>query len=371
MANFHWTGAHSTAYHDGRNWVNTAGVPYAQAVYPGTGSVTDAAYFDRAATRAVAGGDYSANQIFKMAVGALYDKPIGSSGTPLVLNVQGFGSDVIISGLAAGDVHLSGDTISYLRVIEFNPASTIYLGGTISEFMSSAGEGVITAGADIVLRAIFAQDPLRTAAEWTLFNSTVSLPGTVVVSGGTLTSGSASSAPGITTLVQKGGTFQSYGDINTVHNVMGTFEHHKGDVDEAHVGDFWDTSVSQHLRQIGHVIVYENGNIDLRNGVNGVTISSRTLLGGFQIEDYGQRYGNMILTFPAQTDIFPDETPDGTITQFTTERPFVSGTLRVYKNGILATPGVNYVEDVGLQSYTFTSAPPEGTAIQHYYTPSA
>jgi hypothetical protein len=63
----------------------------------------------------------------------------------------------------------------------------------------------------------------------------------------------------------------------------------------------------------------------------------------------------------------PSESPDGVRTQFSTSTTYVSGTLRVYVNGLIQIPGVHYTEDPGLDGYTFTTAPPSGFVLAHEF----
>ncbi len=63
----------------------------------------------------------------------------------------------------------------------------------------------------------------------------------------------------------------------------------------------------------------------------------------------------------------PAESPDGARTQFSTSITFVSGSLRVYANGLIQIPGVHYTGDAGLDGYTFTTAPPSGFVLAHEY----
>ncbi|MCA9428213.1 MAG: hypothetical protein KC994_24245, partial [Candidatus Omnitrophica bacterium] len=63
----------------------------------------------------------------------------------------------------------------------------------------------------------------------------------------------------------------------------------------------------------------------------------------------------------------PAESPDGSRTQFSTSTTYVSGSLRVYANGLIQVPGVHYTEDIGLDGYTFTTAPPTGFVLAHEF----
>lgn len=76
--------------------------------------------------------------------------------------------------------------------------------------------------------------------------------------------------------------------------------------------------------------------------------------------------------YVSNTDRSPVEVPNGILTQFSTSEAFIAGSLNVYVNGVLQEKDVDYAEDVGLQSYTFTSPPLTGWLIEHRYrvTPS-
>ena len=70
---------------------------------------------------------------------------------------------------------------------------------------------------------------------------------------------------------------------------------------------------------------------------------------------------------PAGGDRFPGESADGARVQFSTPGSFRAGTLAAWLNGVRQTPGVDYDEDAGRESYTFTTAPLTGDAILHDY----
>jgi hypothetical protein len=65
----------------------------------------------------------------------------------------------------------------------------------------------------------------------------------------------------------------------------------------------------------------------------------------------------------------PPQTPNGTITNFTTAERFVAGTLRVFVNGLAQIPVTHYSEDSNHQGYTFVFAPKTGFVIHHEYQP--
>ncbi|MCA9416652.1 MAG: hypothetical protein KC917_10290 [Candidatus Omnitrophica bacterium] len=63
----------------------------------------------------------------------------------------------------------------------------------------------------------------------------------------------------------------------------------------------------------------------------------------------------------------PAESPDGARTQFSTSTTYVSGSLRVYANGLIQIPGIHYTEDTNLDGYTLTTAPPMGFVLAHEF----
>jgi len=65
----------------------------------------------------------------------------------------------------------------------------------------------------------------------------------------------------------------------------------------------------------------------------------------------------------------PTESPDGTRTQFSTSDRFVSGSLRVYVNGLQQMPTTHYTEDSDHRGYTFVTAPSAGFLVHHEYQP--
>jgi hypothetical protein len=64
----------------------------------------------------------------------------------------------------------------------------------------------------------------------------------------------------------------------------------------------------------------------------------------------------------------PVKTPNGVITNFSTTREFISGSLRVWINSVCQRPGVDVAEDADLMGYTFnTGAPLAGSDLWHEY----
>ena len=67
------------------------------------------------------------------------------------------------------------------------------------------------------------------------------------------------------------------------------------------------------------------------------------------------------------SDRTPPEEPNGTLQQFTTQHIYRGGSLSVYLNGVLQERDLDYTEDEGVNSYTFTTAPLSNYRIQHRY----
>jgi hypothetical protein len=65
----------------------------------------------------------------------------------------------------------------------------------------------------------------------------------------------------------------------------------------------------------------------------------------------------------------PPESPNGTVTVFSTADRYVPGTLRVFVNGLAMLPSAHYTENANHQGYTFGTAPPSGTVVHHEYQP--
>jgi len=72
-------------------------------------------------------------------------------------------------------------------------------------------------------------------------------------------------------------------------------------------------------------------------------------------------------TLPRNTDRQPPETPDGTITTFSTAETYSSGEIQVYYDGLLQTLNIDYKENAGFSSYTFYVPPAPSAIIQHRY----
>lgn len=58
----------------------------------------------------------------------------------------------------------------------------------------------------------------------------------------------------------------------------------------------------------------------------------------------------------------PSETPNGSITNFSTSRAYISGSLMVFAN-YPQRPGTDFTEDSDLNGFTFVSAPMTGTDL--------
>lgn len=64
----------------------------------------------------------------------------------------------------------------------------------------------------------------------------------------------------------------------------------------------------------------------------------------------------------------PAETPNGSITNFSTQYLFANGLLIVTRNGVVQKGGGNdYTQDADYFGYTFVTAPATGDLIQHWY----
>ena len=69
------------------------------------------------------------------------------------------------------------------------------------------------------------------------------------------------------------------------------------------------------------------------------------------------------------TDFYPAESPDGTRTNFSTEKKFKAGTLEVFENGVHLAVGADkdYIEDSDQLGYTLNYAPRSDSIILHKY----
>ncbi len=70
-------------------------------------------------------------------------------------------------------------------------------------------------------------------------------------------------------------------------------------------------------------------------------------------------------------DETPTETPNGTITNFSTTDAFASGKIEVFKNGVRMTETDDYTEDSDKLGITFVTAPATGTKIRVNYLRSS
>jgi hypothetical protein len=67
------------------------------------------------------------------------------------------------------------------------------------------------------------------------------------------------------------------------------------------------------------------------------------------------------------TDRQPAEAPDGMRRVFSTAERFVSGSLSVYINGMLATKDAEYTENTNRRGYTFLYSIQAGWVLEHRY----
>lgn len=141
---FRWRGdgaGTKSAWNDGRNWVDGAGTPYAQARYPGSsGGDNDSVELDVAISgtaQALAGYDTSGLvALASFVIGRSYDQPVGSSGNKLILNA----TRVVVDARASGDIYLQGGNITNLIVSDVKSDSMLYLSGSIRSLFALKGK---------------------------------------------------------------------------------------------------------------------------------------------------------------------------------------------------------------------------------------
>jgi len=221
---FRWQGngaGTKTAFDDGRNWVDTAGTPYAQAQYPSYDGATsanvngDTIWYDTAATTAPAGYDLSAKgDLAGIVVGSAFDKAIASSGTPLLFDMQA-NAQVQICGTNAGAIYLKGggtQGLQNINVVDMKSGSTLTLDGDVDNVRLLKGTVVFSATLTISSSLYIGYINNKTGDVTLTIPAGVTPPASVYASGGTV-----SNSIGITTLIQSGGIWtQALGTIGNL-----------------------------------------------------------------------------------------------------------------------------------------------------------
>jgi len=289
MANryFHWRGngaGTKTDWQDGRNWVNSSGVPYSQTDYPGSSaSDSDYVYFDAALETGAASAETNLDLSTKNPIASLtmtsdYNGHVGTSTSTLIVKIPT--GDVIIDGSGCDDTnHISGeDTTGINKIKSFG--GSLMIGGKIGSVELLKGVVEIASSTTITASLVIAYlTSLTTDVSLTIGAAT--LPSNVVAMGGTTTCNAT-----LDSLDLRGGNWVQSGAITTVDVAGGTLDWRSGDIGTANVYSGTLTAANgAAARGIGTVILYPAGTLNLNNRQSNISITN-------YIQTYG---GSLVL----------------------------------------------------------------------------
>ena len=282
-ADFYWRGngaGTKSAWADGRNWVNAAGAPYAQARYPGSSAGDhDGVYFDAAlSTGAASMAGYDASALVylsKFAVGPLYDGTVGDATTPVTLPVTV--TTVRIVGLRSPGIYLS--TSGSGAVLYMHEANSLTLAGTWSTVYLFRGLCSVSAGAQLNNVYIgYVSNVLGDVRLTIAAGVSMPAPGAYFqVMGGTTACAASVSAMSI-----NAGQWTQTGDISALwmHGAC-KYIWADGSLDTAKVfAGLFDASGYSTPRVYVAIDVYPAGTVNLNNGLGNITGSTLTNYGG-------------------------------------------------------------------------------------------
>jgi hypothetical protein len=299
MALFRWRGVVSSAWDSGLNWVDGAGAAYAVGRYPGSLALNyDDVLFDNAlavGANSVAGGNYSAHVgLQSFLVGPDYDGSIGSNGAPLIIHHSNLAVDprMVIDGKLSTGMWLGVIVAQSLYDIRVLNGTVVFSGaGTLDGMICLKGNITISTGG-LILDTLFHVGYLDAQNDVTLtIASDVVFSCQPAVSGGNTICG-ASNAVG---MQMYNGYWVQNAAASLIDVYNGTFVWNAGTLTTLRVfGGLVDGSESQIGRNLDGATVYENGTLDLDNGmgniviVNGITTVDGTVnwFPGTQLQPY-------------------------------------------------------------------------------------
>ena len=282
MSTFRWRGTASSVWNLGGNWIDELGNVYAGGRYPGSmAGIFDDVILDTAVTNGINGYDAPGagnEDLRSFKVTKLYDKGIGSLGTPLVLDVSGTGSESIIDASAATvDFYLTGGgTYGFDRLSILDMAATkkVYLYGRIGIGSIFKGQIILNTGVTVATLLHISYISSRITDAAITIATGVTLTGPTIVNGGTTTCASA-----VTSLdIQDGDWGQIAGNMTTVRCLGGTVTWNAGNTTTlyAYGGSFSGaSSVAPRTLTTGYV--FESATLNLANGARSIIIGNRIL----------------------------------------------------------------------------------------------
>lgn len=280
---FYWRGnggGVKSDYDDGRNWVDDDGIPYAEAVYPGTGA-EDHAWFD---SQLVAGAlgcttncdrtadtallTFRVTSAYKLSTGN-GTGDIGTLANPLIVDVT---DEVSIDALYCGNIYLrSAETsLANVKTIGSYTGKTISLDGTIDGLQVFGGNPNIVDSATISSYLYVGSAAGLSGGASLTIGTGVTLPSVITVTGGTTVCESEWS-----TITMIGGTWEQQGDMTAcLYQSGGTFTWTSGNITEAYVsGGTLDGSASNIARTISKVHYSGNGVVNLNNSARNISVT--------------------------------------------------------------------------------------------------
>lgn len=284
---FYWRGTQSTAWNDGRNWVNGAGAYYATGRYPGSSAGDhDTVYYDAAlSTGAFSTAGYDASALVDLtilAVGPDYNGTIGSATTPLtiptatpIVRVVGRASTAIYLRAAAGATHIYMHDAILLHIRGawgalhlFRGTCIAYTGTVIANLFSSYTSSQIS---DVKLTIETGCTLPSSPARCQVIGGTVSCDSTLPI------------------LYISGGQWTQSGATTSLDIVgQATFVWDSGDITAAYVwAGTLDGSRSSATRTCTTALVFPPATLNTNNGLGNCVVTSLTNYGGTVVKTPG------------------------------------------------------------------------------------
>lgn len=276
---FYWRGngaGTKTAWNDGRNWVNSSGVAFLPAVYPGT-TAGDTAVFDAALSAGAsspAGYDGSADYMCHLKVGPDYDGTIGSASDYVQMD---FGlATVTLMARDAGAIYLDNLNVSDSGVFHLHDGAAVYLKGTgTMGWTCYLYKGTVTLDTPIA----YLQTSYKTNPSGDVQCTILSTASFISSYGVTIGGGQISCAAAIdqTLTISAGRWTHTGGNISGSLTIAGgTLDWRSGNITEPCVitAGVLDASQSSTARTLDTVTLYPAGTLNVDNGLGTITLES-------------------------------------------------------------------------------------------------
>jgi len=303
MSLFRWRGdggGVKSDFDDGRNWVDDAGTPYAEAVYPGT-AAEDHVWFDAQLAAGALGCTTNCDRTADTALLTLRitdayklstgngTGDIGTLADPLIIDVA---DEVSIDAAYCGNIYLrsAGASLKNVKAHSSYTGKVISLDGTIDGLQTFGGNVNVLDSATISSYLYVVSGSGLSGGATLNIGTGVTLPSVITVTGGATVCESA-----LSTINQTSGTWEQQGNITTcIYQSGGTCNWTSGDITEAYVsGGLLDGSASNTARSIGKVHYSGNGVVNLDNSARNIAVTDYLeYLGGSGkvIPPVGQRF---------------------------------------------------------------------------------